>query len=105
MGDYIIIPNGEPAEDNVATNSITVGTSRFCGRRLNPEPGKSAEVSVCSQLTPFKLTFVTDANEVTRGTDATSNEAFGTVSFNATHRTITSLGTIGFRLRYKQQEC
>ena len=57
-------------------------------------------------MTPFKLTIVTDANEVFGGTaggavmEANQNEASGDVA-NSNF----PLGTMGFSLTYIQQAC
>jgi len=93
--DYIVIPNGVAA--TVTSNNVNAnGNSKFCGRYLNPTATSTADVAVCSNVTPFTLSVFTDANEAfsTTTNDATDNEAFAT-----------PLGTMGFSLSFTQQAC
>merc|ERR1740129_1531473 len=67
ISDYITIPNGVTLENAMlTTDNVMLGNNRFCGRYLNPMDGGGAEsdATVCSRATPFRISVVTDANEV-----------------------------------------
>ena len=54
-------------------------------------------------MTPFKLSFVTDADEATVGAATNTNEAVATI--NAVAATAGSFGTSGFSLAFTQVPC
>merc|ERR1712223_1577785 len=109
--DYIVIPNGVSGPSangaavnplwSVTSNMIRIGNSKYCGRFLHHTTAQVVDEQVCSFVTPFTLTVVTDDNEnlVGAGTNvAHTNEASG-ADANA------PLGTMGFSLAYVQQAC
>merc|ERR1711976_272550 len=119
--DYIVIPNGEkrdkepPAAEgdlNVAkwpirNNNIEIGINRYCGRFLNVDREDAHDECVCSRVTPFTLTVVTDANERVANAaagQAGTNEASANAG-NAGGAAEYPLGTMGFSLDYTQQIC
>jgi len=96
--DYIGIPNGVDATDT-STTIDAAGNNKFCGRYLNPATAPAtADAAVCSNVTPFTLSVVTNANEAFGATnDAQNNEAWATGT--------SPLGTMGFSLTFTQQAC
>eukprot|EP00095_Tigriopus_kingsejongensis_P007971 maker-scaffold135_size322082-snap-gene-2.13 protein:Tk07971 transcript:maker-scaffold135_size322082-snap-gene-2.13-mRNA-1 annotation:"hypothetical protein KGM_18655" len=108
--DYLIIPGAddiggtETLPTKVLPTAPTEG--RICGRIFSAETGKAAamvyatdrsttDVSVCTQVTPFLITFKTDGNEVsTADSDSSMSEL---KEFPG--------GIVGFSLNYRQQKC
>merc|ERR1712203_506359 len=65
--DYIIIPNGLAADDAASAvtstgTTVQVGVNKFCGRYLNANDAL-LDGTVCSRVTPFRLSVFTDAAE------------------------------------------
>merc|ERR1712156_1143960 len=105
--DYIIIPNGN--------------RNRYCGRYLmrdppmgsanNPEiaqPDRPYEDgTVCTTSVPFKLTVVTDEDEIlgTEEGDAAADMAFDNEASANDGNNKFPLGTMGFKLNFFQKTC
>jgi len=101
--DYVVIPNGEAAA-NVAQNPIAIGNAgRFCGRVLNPAASQLASAQVCSRVAPFKLSFVSDADEVIPAGAAAGASDTNEASTGAGATGIP--GTLGFSLAFTQTPC
>eukprot|EP00094_Tigriopus_californicus_P014059 TCALIF_13615-PA protein Name:"Protein of unknown function" AED:0.10 eAED:0.10 QI:0/0.63/0.66/0.91/0.54/0.66/12/94/345 len=107
--DYLLIPGAQdvigpamPLAQEVAMSGLQ---GRICGRVLSSMTGKglgdaylvgtpAMQISVCSQATPFVITFKTDDNEVETGADALTAEV-----------KVAPGGIIGFSLDYQQLAC
>merc|ERR1712203_4247 len=100
--DYIIIPNG--IQDGVAAAVVVMGTDKFCGRFLNSAAaGAQVDTTICSRVTPFKLSVFTDGDEahgVSAVAMASKNEASAGVAGGTE-----PLGTMGFSLGFTQVAC
>ncbi|XP_059097607.1 uncharacterized protein LOC131891928 [Tigriopus californicus] len=111
QGDYLLIPD---AQSDVATedaDTFVVGSigsdvrlsDRVCGRQLssaNDNGDRRMSLSVCTQQRPFRMTFKTDADEVTlTSTSAAPNSA----ASNELSRI--PGGIVGFNLRWTLQAC
>jgi len=109
--DYVVIPNGEaattvnPLTFTAVQDNIAIGNGgRFCGRNFHPAGGANQDSApVCSRVFPFKLSVVTDADEVESGAAAATtanNEATATIN-----AATGSFGTAGFSLGFRQIPC
>merc|ERR1739848_360151 len=87
--DYIVIPNG------------LVGVNKFCGRYLNADGGQF-DGTVCSRITPFSLSVITNGNEVL--TDAVAAGAADANEASAAAAN-TPTATMGFSLGFNQIAC
>jgi len=109
--DYVVIPNGQALSPMYPMRTVMLGNDRFCGRDLNPMAGAGGRtlntmkftftfnpVSVCSSVTPFILTVVTDSTEEFDGDT-------NTVKADMDEASGGPLGTAGFQLRYALQPC
>jgi len=100
--DYIIIPNG--IQDGVAAAVVVMGTDKFCGRFLNSAAaGAQVDTTICSRITPFKLSVFTDGDErhaANGAVMAAKNEASAGVAGGTE-----PLGTMGFSLGFTQVAC
>lgn len=96
--DYISIPfaDSRPTTAAVFLQTSLPAVNRLCGRFLTNSAIGAASVSICTGISPFKLTFVTDGSEagVTTGSASINSEEFATPS-----------GTIGFSLLATQLAC
>merc|ERR1712172_210570 len=74
--DYVIIPNGVAA--TAATAATAVGTAvvvqgagdKFCGRYFSAVANGVADATICSRVTPFKISVFTDDAEAVMGAAA-----------------------------------
>lgn len=101
--DYIIIPNGQAAQaaetaDNVV---IAAGVNKWCGRYLGADADEF-DNTVCSQVTPFRISVFTDGSEV-----VDANFAVGAADTNeaSAGTAAMSTGTMGFSLGFTQTAC
>ena len=62
-------------------------------------------LSFSARVTPFKLSFVTDADEATVGAATNTNEAVATINVPAAAGGDGSFGTSGFSLAFTQVPC
>jgi len=104
--DYIIIPNGIAAQA-AATAPLAVipqGVDKYCGRYLGTD-AFVADGTVCSQVTPFKLSVFTDDLEVSAAVVA--NAVVGKANINEASAGVadTPTGTMGFSLGFAQVAC
>jgi len=102
--DYIIIPNG--IQEGVA-NAVVVqgaGADKFCGRFFNElAAGAFVDTTICSRVTPFKISVFTDGIEkhaADAAVMAAKNEASAGVAGGTE-----PLGTMGFSLGFQQVMC
>jgi len=106
--DYVIIPNGV-AVDVAANAALTVGTAvvvqgadKFCGRFFSAAAASVADGTICSRVTPFKISVFTDGAEATMVGEALvmakANEASAGLADTPT-------GTMGFSLGFSQIAC
>merc|ERR1712156_886959 len=114
--DYISIPNGAQFMTLDPAQQAGEIHTRYCGRYLNPvftpamdntATDRRHDRPICSSATPFKLTFVTDADEELGAEAATNpnvNEASSGIAANAAGSQY-PLGTMGFNLQFVQQTC
>jgi len=104
--DYIIIPNGvattladAPADVGVAV--VMAGVDKYCGRYLGANAA-TLDGTICSRVTPFKLSVFTDNSEAVM-------VAMGAVMAKANENSAgalgTPLGTMGFSLGFAQLMC
>merc|ERR1712203_863338 len=105
--DYIIIPNGvaataATAATAVGTAVVAQGADKFCGRYFSAAANGVADATICSRVTPFKISVFTDGAEAVKGTAALKmskdNEASAGVASTPT-------GTMGFSLGFSQIAC
>merc|ERR1719230_757717 len=115
--DFIIIPSGkEPGANNeevlpggeLNTNTIVedaIGEDIFCGRYLSVDAnGATADGSVCSRVTPFKLGVRFDDQEAAAA--AVGDEQEHETEASGTAAAVTNpLGTSGFSLGFRQFAC
>lgn len=95
MGDHITIPGGQTKGIAVDTAILaTDSISQFCGRYLNTDREQAASASICSRVTPFMVGVHFDADEATTGTINVSQ---------TNEQSEIPAGTVGFDLRYAQQ--
>jgi hypothetical protein len=106
--DYVIIPNGVAA--TAANAATTVGTAvvvqgagdKFCGRYFSAVANGVADATICSRVTPFKISVLAADAAVKM---AKNNEASaGSDAANATP-VFSPLGTMGFSLGFAQIAC
>jgi len=111
--DYIIIPNGQAAiavstpgtAAVVAGQAAGQGFDKYCGRYLNADT-ETEDGTVCSRVTPFKLSVFTDGGEaidVTVGLGAAAKNEASAAGLAATEGLTT--GTMGFSLGFIQLAC
>jgi len=102
--DYIIIPNGVDSGTAVGTAAVVQGNDKFCGRFFSATAaGGTADTTICSRVTPFKLSVFTDDDEahgVSAVAMASKNEASAGVAGGTE-----PLGTMGFSLGFTQVAC
>merc|ERR1712083_1139939 len=98
--DYIIIPNGVAA--TAATAATAVGTAVVAQGYFSAAANGVADATICSRVTPFKISVFTDGAEAVKGTAALKmskdNEASAGVASTPT-------GTMGFSLGFSQIAC
>jgi len=112
-GDYIIIPNGVAAANAAAAPAavglagvVLAGADKYCGRFLAGADAATADGTVCSRVTPFKLSVFTDALEAHGAVGVAMeaiNEASGVLA--AAPNGASPLGTTGFSLGFAQIGC
>jgi len=108
--DHIVIPNGLTGTAATVTTGLTVnsaavaaamiGNQRFCGRFLAGAVAM-ADGTVCSRVTPFKLSVFTDATEAVAAAGAnmqSMSDSSGTANAGP-------FGTMGFSLGFSQIAC
>ncbi|EFX64296.1 hypothetical protein DAPPUDRAFT_266634 [Daphnia pulex] len=67
--DYLIISGGyDPTNPNPNPPVTDMAFDRFCGERLNPQPSNGASVTVCTTITPFRISYRTNGDETTTPT-------------------------------------
>ncbi|XP_040565685.1 uncharacterized protein [Lepeophtheirus salmonis] len=91
-GDYIVI-NGARQPDESHLSAIE-NSNRLCGSILHTLRKKKVSTTICTEDTPFRISFKTDDDENTLGKTQSTNEVKGTPS-----------GTVGFSLSYFQRDC
>merc|ERR1711971_1013417 len=102
--DYVIIPNGvaATAATAVGTAAVVQGADKFCGRYFSAIASGVADATICSRVTPFKISVFTDDAEAVMGAAAIAmakdNEASAGVASTPT-------GTMGFSLGFAQIAC
>lgn len=109
--DYVIIPNGQTAAAAAAA-AVTAGSDKICGRFFSTNNAAAGDTTICSRVTPFKISVFTDGAEAvgTLAADAAAemaknNEASaGSDAANATP-VLSPLGTMGFSLGFAQIAC
>jgi len=101
--DYIIIPNGEvaAAAATAGTAVVVQGVDKYCGRYLNTD-ALLLDATVCSRVTPFKLSVFTDGSEAVGSTAAVAMAKANEASAGAL---LTPTGTMGFSLGFAQVAC
>jgi len=101
--DYIIIPNGEvaAAAATAGTAVVVQGVDKYCGRYLNTD-ALLLDATVCSRVTPFKLSVFTDGSEAVGSTAAVAMAKANEASAGAL---LTPTGTMGFSLGFAQVDC
>jgi len=103
--DFIIIPNGQAtaiaATFTAASATVAEGVDKYCGRYLGTD-AFVADGTVCSQVTPFKLSVFTDNFEIT-----SADTAVGAANVNEASAGVadTPTGTAGFSLGFAQIAC
>jgi len=106
--DYIIIPGGIATVDGAdATDPaavIVAGVDKYCGRYLGAD-AFIADGTVCSQVTPFKLSVFTDGLE--ESVDGAANAVVAKADINeaSAGEADTPTGTMGFSLGFTQVAC
>ena len=101
--DYLEIPHAVAGTVAVGTNPIA-SAYRNCGRHLAISSTATAPEanSVCSYTRPFRMTFVTDDDEISSGT-AILNVITGNPSINEAD--MPPGGIIGFSLTWTLKSC
>ncbi|TRY74462.1 hypothetical protein TCAL_09847 [Tigriopus californicus] len=114
-GDYLMIPSAESNVETDAANTFIIGSigpdiqlsNRLCGRffsSANDQDDRLASISVCSQQRPFRMTFKTDADEITLS--KLPPPASGNANFaNLNELSRVPGGIVGFNLRWTLQSC
>lgn len=106
--DFVTILGGTPAADAAAgltaqTGNVVVGTDRFCGRFFGATAAVT-DTSVCSRVTPFKLSFTSNAEEEATA-DGQDMAHLNEVADGAAAMTTAPFGTMGFSLGFAQLGC
>merc|ERR1719266_2985362 len=106
--DFVTILGGTPAADAAAgltaqTGNVVVGTDRFCGRFFGATAAVT-DTSVCSRVTPFKLSFTSNAEEEATA-DGQDMANVNEVADGAAAMTTAPFGTMGFSLGFAQLGC
>merc|ERR1711997_1015611 len=105
--DYIIIPNGlvgATAAAVAAAAAVTQGVDKYCGRYLNAQ-AETADLTVCTQVTPFRLSVFTDNIEVVAAVAANAVVGKSGVNEAAAGAADLPTGTMGFSLGFNQIAC
>jgi len=96
--DYLIIPNGVSVAIATFVDGVTnKGKDRFCGRYLNAANAIQSSVSICTARRPFRITFRTDADEITSIAAGSADPLDEQAVFPG--------GIVGFSLAYTQTAC
>merc|ERR1712079_210748 len=95
--DFIIIPSGQTAAQAAAA-AVTTGNDIFCGRFLSTTASATADGTVCSAVTPFKLGVSFDGAEAVGAAPAAAME--DTQEASGTAASAGPLGTQGFSLGF-----
>jgi len=80
---------------------VAVGADKYCGRYLGADAG-TLDLTICSRVTPFKLSVFTDGFEAVMVAEAA---VMAKANENSAGAVGTPLGTMGFSLGFAQIGC
>jgi hypothetical protein len=108
--DYVVIPGGMATAvlANPADGIVIPVNNRFCGRRFVSVNALETDASICTSVTPFKMTVVTDNFEVAglAADNAAVMQMMNEGSVDVAGAPLQApLGTQGFSLDFTQSAC